>query len=172
VPATLGLFYSSAGSMRRSACRPRPPLRRPGRRLYAQRDRARTPLQPRWWSPKREAAQPRGHRGRRRGGASGNRGGWQRGDGALQISKIADGHGAIDLAAGYGIGCFKPLCDFDWAWPKKCDKPAIEALMSLEFLNDATNAILVGPNGIGKSTLAQKIAHQAVIHVTPCCLRP
>src|SRR4051812_3831605 len=47
---------------------------------------------------------------------------------------------------------------------KKCDKPAIEALMSLEFLNDATNAILVGPNGIGKSTLAQNIAHQAVIH--------
>ena len=36
--------------------------------------------------------------------------------------------------------------------------------MSLEFLNDAANAILVGPNGIGKSTLAQNIAHQAVIH--------
>jgi len=62
------------------------------------------------------------------------------------------------------IGRFKPLCDFDWSWPKKCDKPAIEALMSLEFLNDATNAILVGPNGTGKSTLAQNIAHQAVIH--------
>jgi hypothetical protein len=30
--------------------------------------------------------------------------------------------------------------------------------------NDATNAILVGPNGIGKSTLAQNIAYQAVIH--------
>jgi hypothetical protein len=30
------------------------------------------------------------------------------------------------------IGRFKPLCDFDWAWPKKCHKPAIEALMSLE----------------------------------------
>src|SRR5712664_1758220 len=62
------------------------------------------------------------------------------------------------------IGRFKPLCDFDWAWPKRCDQAAIEALMSLEFLNDATNAILVGPNGIGKSTLAQNIAHQAVIH--------
>src|SRR4249919_1234004 len=36
--------------------------------------------------------------------------------------------------------------------------------MTLDFLNDATNAILVGPNGIGKSTLAQNIAHQAVIH--------
>jgi DNA replication protein DnaC len=28
----------------------------------------------------------------------------------------------------------------------------------------ATNAILVGPNGIGKSTLAQNIANQAIIH--------
>ena len=62
------------------------------------------------------------------------------------------------------IGRFKPLCDFDWSWPKRCDQAAIEALMTLEFLNDATNAILVGPNGIGKSTLAQNIAHQAVLH--------
>src|SRR5277367_6323330 len=62
------------------------------------------------------------------------------------------------------IGRFKPLCDFDWSWPKRCDQAAMEALMTLEFLNDATNAILVGPNGIGKSTLAQNIAHQAVIH--------
>jgi len=27
------------------------------------------------------------------------------------------------------IGRFKPLCDFDWSWPKKCDRAAIEALM-------------------------------------------
>jgi hypothetical protein len=36
------------------------------------------------------------------------------------------------------IGRFKPLCDFDWTWPK-CDRAAIEALMALGFLNDATN---------------------------------
>jgi DNA replication protein DnaC len=62
------------------------------------------------------------------------------------------------------IGRFKPLCDFDWKRPKRCDQAAIEALMSLEFLNDAANAILVGPNGIGKPTLAKNIAHQIVIH--------
>jgi DNA replication protein DnaC len=61
------------------------------------------------------------------------------------------------------IGRFKPLCDFDWAWPKRCDRAAIEALMTLDFLNDATNVILVGPNGVGKSTLAQNIAYQALI---------
>ena len=62
------------------------------------------------------------------------------------------------------IGRFKPLCDFDWTWPKRCDRSAFEALMALDFLKDATNAILVGPNGVGKSTLARNIAHQALIH--------
>src|SRR5215813_5220196 len=62
------------------------------------------------------------------------------------------------------IGRFKPLCDFDWKWPRRCDRAAIEALMSLDFLKDATNLILVGPNGIGKTLIAKNIAHQAVIH--------
>jgi DNA replication protein DnaC len=61
------------------------------------------------------------------------------------------------------IGRFKPLCDFDWKWPKRCDRAAIDALMALDFLSDASNVVLVGPNGVGKSTLAQNIAHQALI---------
>ena len=62
------------------------------------------------------------------------------------------------------IGRFKPICDFDWSWPKRCDRAAIEALMSLDFLREATNPILVGPNGVGKSTLAKNIAYQALVH--------
>ncbi len=61
------------------------------------------------------------------------------------------------------IGRFKPLCDFDWSWPKRCDRAAVEALMALDFLTEAANVVLVGPNGVGKSTLAQNIAHQALI---------
>jgi len=61
------------------------------------------------------------------------------------------------------IGSFKPLCDFDWSWPKRCDQAVVEALMSLDFLNEAANVVLVGPNGVGKSTLAQNIAHRALI---------
>ena len=57
------------------------------------------------------------------------------------------------------IGRFKPLCDFDWTWPKRCDRAAIDTLMTLEFLNDAANVVLVGPNGVGKSMIAQNIAH-------------
>jgi DNA replication protein DnaC len=53
---------------------------------------------------------------------------------------------------GARIGRFKPLCDFEWDWPTAIDRATFEALMSLDFLKDATNALLVGPNGIGKST--------------------
>lgn len=62
------------------------------------------------------------------------------------------------------IGRFKPLADFDWNWPEQCDQAAIAELMTLEFLQSATNAILVGPSGLGKTTIAQNIAHQAVLH--------
>ncbi len=61
------------------------------------------------------------------------------------------------------IGAFKPLADFDWAWPARCDRAAIEELLDLQFMAEAANAVLVGPNGIGKSTIAQNIAHQALL---------
>ena len=61
------------------------------------------------------------------------------------------------------IGRFKPLADFDWAWPKQCDREGVEALMQLAFLDEAANAVLVGPNGVGKSTIARNIAYQAVL---------
>jgi DNA replication protein DnaC len=61
------------------------------------------------------------------------------------------------------IGRFKPLCDFDWNWPTRCDRAAIETLMTLDFLKDATNVVLVGQNGTGKTMLAQNIAHQALV---------
>jgi DNA replication protein DnaC len=62
------------------------------------------------------------------------------------------------------IGRFKALADFDWSWPKRCDRGAIEELMTLRFLQETSNVVLVGPNGVGKSMLARNLAHQALIH--------
>jgi DNA replication protein DnaC len=61
------------------------------------------------------------------------------------------------------LGRFKPLADFDWNWPTQCERHSIEQLMRLGFLNEAANAVLVGPNGVGKSTIARNIAHEAVL---------
>lgn len=61
------------------------------------------------------------------------------------------------------LGRFKPLTEFDWQWPTKIDQHAVHHLMQLDFIHDASNIILIGPNGVGKSTLAQNLGHQAVM---------
>lgn len=50
---------------------------------------------------------------------------------------------------GAHLGRFKPLADFDWSWPTACDRDAISELMRLDFLNDATNVILLGHQWCG-----------------------
>jgi DNA replication protein DnaC len=64
---------------------------------------------------------------------------------------------------GAHLGRFKPLADFDWQWPSQCDRQAVEELMHLGFIEETANAVLVGPNGVGKSTIARNIAYQAVL---------
>ena len=61
------------------------------------------------------------------------------------------------------LGKFKMLADFDWDWFIQCDRAAVEDLMKLIFLQDAANAIFVGSNGVGKTTIAKNIAHTAVL---------
>ncbi|MCF6268010.1 MAG: IS21-like element helper ATPase IstB [Desulfuromusa sp.] len=61
------------------------------------------------------------------------------------------------------MGRFKPLTEFDWQWPSKIDQSAIHNLMQLDFLTAAGNIILIGSNGVGKSTLAQNLGYQAVM---------
>ena len=62
------------------------------------------------------------------------------------------------------LGRFKPLTEFDWQWPTQIDQPSIHALMQLDFLTTASNLVLIGSNGVGKSTIAQNLGYQAVMH--------
>ena len=61
------------------------------------------------------------------------------------------------------LGAFKPLADFDYDWPQELDRALLEELFTLAFLQGATNLILVGPNGLGKTMLAKNLLHQAVL---------
>jgi DNA replication protein DnaC len=61
------------------------------------------------------------------------------------------------------IDRFKPMADFDWNWPKKAPRDAIDDLFTFRFIGEGANAVLLGPNGVGKSMIAQNLAHQALL---------
>jgi DNA replication protein DnaC len=62
-----------------------------------------------------------------------------------------------------GIKTFKPIADFDWSWPGKIERDVIERALTLDFLGEARNLIMVGRNGLGKTMIAQNICHAAVL---------
>jgi DNA replication protein DnaC len=61
------------------------------------------------------------------------------------------------------LGTFKPLADFDYAWPRELDRALLEELFNFAFLQQAANIVIVGPNGLGKTMLAKNLLHQAVL---------
>jgi DNA replication protein DnaC len=61
------------------------------------------------------------------------------------------------------IGRFKALADFDWNWPKKISRELIERWLKLEPIAEGRNLILIGSNGVGKTTIAKNLAYQAVM---------
>lgn len=61
------------------------------------------------------------------------------------------------------LGKFKPVADYDWNWPTKIDRPLVESAIDLQFLAGARNIVFVAPQGLGKTMLAQNIAHQAIL---------
>jgi DNA replication protein DnaC len=60
------------------------------------------------------------------------------------------------------IGRFKPMTDYNWSWPTRIDRDAIESALRLDFLGRQGNVVLVAPEGLGKTMIAKNIAHQAV----------
>ena len=69
------------------------------------------------------------------------------------------------------IGRFKPIADFDWNWPKKIDRDIIQRALTLDFIPEARNLILIGANGLGKTTIAKNIAHAAILAGYPVLFR-
>jgi len=55
------------------------------------------------------------------------------------------------------------MADFDWTWATKIERDIVERTMTLDFLGEARNLVLVGRNGLGKTMIAQSICHTAVL---------
>ncbi len=60
------------------------------------------------------------------------------------------------------VGLFKSIADFDFSWPQRIDREQIQDLLTLQFLDDITNVILLGPNGVGKTMIAKNLLYQAL----------
>ena len=61
------------------------------------------------------------------------------------------------------LGRFKPPADWDWDWPTALDRPALERILTLDFLARGENVVILGAQGLGKTMLAKNIAHQAIL---------
>jgi DNA replication protein DnaC len=53
-----------------------------------------------------------------------------------------------------GFPVLKTLERFDFTWPTKINRPAVQNLFRLKFIDDKANAILIGGVGLGKTHLA------------------
>lgn len=58
---------------------------------------------------------------------------------------------------------FKPMADYDWNWPTKIDRPLVESVLRLDFLEEPRNVVLAAPQGLGKTMIAQNVAHSAAL---------
>jgi DNA replication protein DnaC len=60
------------------------------------------------------------------------------------------------------LGSFKTMDRFDWAHPEKIDRALVERLLELDFAEDGENVLLKGGSGLGKTMIAQNLAHAAL----------
>ena len=57
----------------------------------------------------------------------------------------------------------KTLDQFDWGWPKKINRPQIQNLFRLRFIEDKANVVFISNVGLGKSHLSIALGHTACL---------
>jgi len=61
----------------------------------------------------------------------------------------------------------KTLDQFDWGWPKKINRPQIQNLFRLRFIEEKANVIFISNVGLGKSHLSIALGHAACLRGYP-----
>jgi DNA replication protein DnaC len=61
------------------------------------------------------------------------------------------------------LGRFKMMADFEWDWPTHIHRPTIERVLTLDFLAQRENVIVVASHGLGKTMIAKNLVHQAIL---------
>ncbi len=56
---------------------------------------------------------------------------------------------------------FEPISSFDWSWYKRVDRTQIIELFNMEFVTASENVIMIGPSGVGKTTIAKNLIFSA-----------
>jgi DNA replication protein DnaC len=54
-------------------------------------------------------------------------------------------------------------CRTDWGWPKKINRPQIQNLFRLRFIEDKANATFIANVGLGKSHLSIALGYTACL---------
>jgi DNA replication protein DnaC len=57
----------------------------------------------------------------------------------------------------------KTLDQFDWGWPKKINRPQIQNLFHLRFIEDKSNVIFIANVGLGKTHFSIALGHAACL---------
>ena len=61
------------------------------------------------------------------------------------------------------LGRFKSMADWEWDWPKAIQRPTVERVLTLDFLAQRENVIVVASHGLGKTMIAKNLVHQAIL---------
>jgi DNA replication protein DnaC len=81
-------------------------------------------------------------------------------DGQTQARQQRSIQRRIDVA---GFPVLKTLESFDWNWPKKINRPQVQNLSRMGFVQQKANVVLIGGVGIGKTHLAIALGHAACL---------
>ena len=58
----------------------------------------------------------------------------------------------------------KTLENFQWSWPKKINRPQIQNLFRLAFIETHTNVVMIGNVGLGKTHLSIALGHASCLN--------